>query len=323
MNISYTQKSTMVPKATESKSASVLDYSMQKKSLQRKADMANDTVQRVVQRLPGDEEKHGFPIDTFVYKDAQNDDLIYEEGGIAFTEYKENLKSSGFTGCMMMAFKFKQPYTCKKIDGNKKRVDPAVNYIAHVYCSNDERDTKKTLYDAEQSGLITIEVLIKPNNPNVYKKIDDTKVFPQLIGVLKLSRTGWSAEVKGKTQSKTSLGEEKIITEMDVNQTNFETLATKALVYASILSCENLDRESYWNVYAKLEDFAKSNSDSLISALNLTFDKKCKKIIVRALKSYTTKTLDEIKNLIVDDETKKIIEETWNSESQSASAGSW
>ena len=146
--------------------AYVDDSSSQNESLQRKADMANGAVQRVVQRETGVVQRVDppeFPIEEFVYKDPQNGDLIFEEGHIVFTKYEPNLVSSGFTGCLMMSFKFKKSYKCNKSPNGTMKVENGVPYIAHVFChSAVEKDTKKALVDAEQQNLISIEALFKP-----------------------------------------------------------------------------------------------------------------------------------------------------------------
>lgn len=179
-----------------------------------------------------------FPFYQFVYKDPQNGDLKFEKGHIVFTEYKSNLVSSGFTGCLMMAFKFNQSYTCNNFAGGTITVGTDnQSYIAHVFCSNDADDTKQSLIQAAQNGCITIEALFKPNRTSDLKKIVDVKCDPSLIGTLKKNEESWTAEVKGMkmTLNENGIFEKKEcdIRKLDAQTLARETRAVKALIYAS------------------------------------------------------------------------------------------
>ena len=410
----YASRSVPVLNTPAPNAAYVDDSSSQNESLQRKADMANGAVQRVVQRWPGDDDSseydemhqdgyvklgddeydemrqdgyeklsddeydemrqletipllgnypRDFPIDEFVYKNTINDDLKFKEGRILFTEYKANLISSGFNGCMMMAFKFNQSYTCDMLAGGKKRVHPAEIYIAHVY-KDGSGDLDAALVNAEREGLIEIDALFKPYDDRDGKNIEEEikksnlndseqalffSAMPSFTGAMKKNGNEYCAEVYvpdvsfGTTNNgirteknvnvydvvkklypdKERADEQKKIKTLNHQQLKEKTLATKAMVYATVISKKNVDDENFKYAFYKLEEIAKSNSDSLIEALNLTRNEMCKKNIIRVLRIYTDKTLDEIKCLIADDGTKRIVDDLWKSESPSASVGAW
>lgn len=106
------------------------------------------------------------------YKDLNNGDLIYSEGKIVFTKYNENdeLQSSGFSGCLMAAFKFlRQPTSDEQsnlISLNNHVLNLNSSYVAHIYAmpTEDQGDTKYKFMQLENSGLIKIEAMFKPFN---------------------------------------------------------------------------------------------------------------------------------------------------------------
>ena len=76
----YASRSVPVLNTPAPNAAYVDDSSSQNESLQRKADMANGAVQRVVQRETGVVQKvDDFPIVQFVYRASENNDLKYIE----------------------------------------------------------------------------------------------------------------------------------------------------------------------------------------------------------------------------------------------------
>ena len=230
MKSMYASRSVPVLNTPAPNAACVDDSSSQNESLQRKADMAYGAVQRVVQRETGVVQRvDDFPIVQFVYRAPDNNDLKFEKGRIVFTEYNANLVSSGFTGCLMMAFKFKKTYECKKSPNGEKMVNDRESYIAHVYCSDDDNDTKQNLIQAEQNGYITIEALFKPNRTSDLKKIEKTKCSPALTGTLKKNEECWVAEVNGKIKD----GGNRCIKKLDASALDKETDAVKAFIFAS------------------------------------------------------------------------------------------
>ena len=271
MKSMYASRSVPVLNTPAPDAAYVDDSSSQNESLQRKADMANGAVQRVAQRETGVVQRvDDFPIDQFVYRAPENNDLKFKEGCIVFTEYSPNLVSSGFTGCMMMAFKFKQSYTCNNYAGGTITVGTDnQSYIAHVFCSDDVADTKNALYDAEKSGLITIETLIKPSNPSNVDELKAGRFNGTLTGEMTKTHNGWIANVNARKWIGSSLSEdEENFKHFNEKQVQFETLATKALLYASVLVKKALASDV---VVDELKEYVvfKVNSNSIPRSLKL------------------------------------------------------
>ena len=239
----YASRSVPVLNTPAPNAAYVDDSSSQNESLQRKADMANGAVQRVVQRETGIVQKVDLP-EQFVYRAPENNDLKYIERCIAFTEYDPNLVSSGFTGCLMMAFKFNQSYTCNNFAGGTITVGTDnQSYIAHVFMKGpkDATDTRKALFDAEKDHLIEIEALFKPNVPSdlyrLYGKDND-----KLTGKLSQGENGWSANVYAQGPEAYSVltgntdfeYESKPIKTYNSEMLKKQTLAARAFVYATV-----------------------------------------------------------------------------------------
>lgn len=243
MKSMYASRSVSVLNTPVPNAAYVDDSSSQSESLQRKADMVNGVVQRVVQRETGIVQKVDLP-EQFVYRAPENNDLKYIERCIVFTEYDPNLVSSDFTGCMMMAFKFKQSYTCKNFAGGTITVGTDnQSYIAHVFMMGpkDATDTRKALFDAEKDHLIEIEALFKPNVPSdlyrIYGKDND-----KLTGKLSQGENGWSANVYAQgskaysvlTGNTDSEYKSKPIKTYNSEMLKKQTLAARAFVYATV-----------------------------------------------------------------------------------------
>lgn len=104
------------------------------------------------------------------YKDLIDGDLKFQDGKIVFTQYNGNeLQSSGFSGCLMAAFKFlRQPTSDEQslISLNSHVLNLNSSYVAHIYAmpTEDQGDTKYKFMQLENSGLIKIEAMFKPFN---------------------------------------------------------------------------------------------------------------------------------------------------------------
>lgn len=110
---------------------------------------------------------------TFTYDDYNTGVLGNKDGKVFFTEYKgQELYSSGFSGCIMAAFKFLRDNHIPNIDfENIIQIDKDKEYIAHVFCSSTkDLDTKYEFAKLEKDGIIRIEAMYKPY---VYKRDRD------------------------------------------------------------------------------------------------------------------------------------------------------
>lgn len=91
-----------------------------------------------------------------------------EAGKVYFTKYNgQELFSSGFSGCIMAVFKFKDLESAELRDIlnlNGNILDKESSYIAHVYAMSEEKsgDTKYQFAELEEKGLIHIEAMYKP-----------------------------------------------------------------------------------------------------------------------------------------------------------------
>ncbi len=290
MPITYAQKSSTDQKNADSNAAFVVDSSSQSASLQRKADMANCANQRVVQRDTGVVQRLGEADGKFMYvanlennkyvdgydqiaSDGQivrvggnpyfRSKLPFDPGMIIFTKYHGGeIKSPGFTGCLMMAFHFNGTIlqVNSLIGSGSDPLDPlgvgaADKYIAHIYCDNGEMDTKNALFDAERRNLITIEALFKPQIP-----VDDDNVkneclkcnFPvgynslAFTGGLEIDRYGrWGAKVYAQNANVYSAIKKSYqqtddcdmkLKHFNSEELDFQTLSTKALLYVAVLN---------------------------------------------------------------------------------------
>lgn len=102
---------------------------------------------------------------TFTYDDYNTGVLGNKDGKVFFTEYKgQELYSSGFSGCIMAAFKFLRDNHIPNIEfENIIQIDKDKEYIAHVFCSSaKDLDTKYEFAKLEKDGIIHIEAMYKP-----------------------------------------------------------------------------------------------------------------------------------------------------------------
>ena len=106
------------------------------------------------------------------YKDLEDGDLKFENQMIVFTKYNgDELFSSQFSGCIMVAFKFTN-WSSEEwgniLDLNGHSIDPESSYIAHVFAMGTEAegDTKYKFAQLENKGLIHIEAMYKPYKDN-------------------------------------------------------------------------------------------------------------------------------------------------------------
>ena len=180
MSTTYVHKQSSAQKKDAPSASSVLDASSQSESLQRKADMANNAAQRVVQRDTGVVQREKEYSEKFRYVDYNDvDGIINMPGKICFSKYQNGeTKSANFSGCIMMAFRFIRSFSELKSTGifeseseiNKENISGEL--IAHVYCDSTlSNDTKSALLEAETDELIAIDVLFKPKTLGDGEKI--------------------------------------------------------------------------------------------------------------------------------------------------------
>jgi len=322
MPITYAQKSSTDQKNADSNAAFVVDSSSQSASLQRKADMANCAAQRVVQRDTGVVQRLGEADGKFryvanlennVYVDGYDQfafngkivrmggnpyfrsKLPFDLGKIIFTKYHGGeIKSPGFTGCLMVAFRFKKAATDVKplIDPTS---DPFVSlgaedkFVAHAYCGGEGTDTKNALFDAERRELISIEAMFKPQTPE-----DDAKVKNECskraipIGYGDQSFTGgveidqygrWGANVYAQNANVYSAikksyqqadGRDMKLKHFNSEELDFQTLSTRAVVFASVLANQTPGTNEYMVARTNLKTIAWSNLDAICTAISLT-----------------------------------------------------
>lgn len=174
MQNTYAQKQKTAQKKDASTAAAVLDASSQSEGLQRKADMANGALQRVKKINGKDVLESGDPAYMkFKFQPSNNMDdfrVPYDAGGqIYFSPYiNGELKSAGFSGCFMMAFKF----TEKTASSNLTKYVPLNldnSFVAHV-----PNKSRQALFQAEQLDFIDIKALIRPFRGQDY---DADKVY--------------------------------------------------------------------------------------------------------------------------------------------------
>ena len=217
MQQNYSKKIEPIQKTSKNTASSVLDASSQSEGLQRKADMANGAVQRLVQRAPAD--------GVFVYYpnisgDRYKNRVPYRPGKICFTPYtRGEIMSAGFSGCFMMVFEFQESNLSvdssnapspifDTSENNLSPTDFSIPYIAHV-ATGPQGDAKEALFDAENRHLIQIIKIIKPyrnkeddkgsvlnvtrnqNNPLTYNQAGLSAV----TGSLSLINDSWTAKV--------------------------------------------------------------------------------------------------------------------------------
>lgn len=183
MFTTYAQKQATAQKSTVSNAAVVDD--------RRALPVAQRVVQRVggvVQRAPSDGKFVYFPdISGEVYKDR----VPYWYNKICFAPYNGGeVRSAGFNGCYMMAFRFVESNLFSMDDAeafnaslnifdrsNPIPTDFDITYIAHV--SND-RTARDALFDAENRGLVQIERIFRPYRSEVYDKpiLDSRSLSP-------------------------------------------------------------------------------------------------------------------------------------------------
>lgn len=159
MSTTYAQKQVPAQKTPPSNATAVNDLSS--------FPIAQRVMQKasgVVQRLPADRK--------FVYyPDISGDDcknrVPYKPEKICFTPYKGGeVRSAGFNGCYMMAFKFKDPgnthlsdyFQLLDKDSAPYPLNLKKTYIAHV--ANDT--AREALFDVENRGLLQIERIFRP-----------------------------------------------------------------------------------------------------------------------------------------------------------------
>ena len=305
MKSMYASRSVPVLNTPVPNAAYVDDSSSQNESLQRKADMANGAVQRVVQRETGVVQRTGEADGKFKYVANLNDNVYvradkrfkksvpYNTGLICFSEYKgAYLESAGFTGCIMMAFHF-NPHP-ELITLFTQGIAPVnyfgKKYIAHVYCASQD-DTKEALFDAEKRGLITIEAMFKPfksddANPITNAVLHDDRLRSftpdntrevkdcSFRGRMATDHTGqWIADVFVENKKIYECvkdkfiryPEKKKIKHYDSADLKYQTITTKAYLYASIVANGANDRMKL-QAKMKLLRIANRNKHALIYA---------------------------------------------------------
>lgn len=246
---SHIQKPASPQSTTTTQAKSINDSSANSMTLQRHAILTSSVIQCA---NPSDKKFKYFPNISDNYKDR----VPYEPGFICFTKYNGGLiKSAGFNGCFMMAFKFQNGFI--SLLENPTSIALNATYIAHV--ANGIGDTKEALFDAENRGLITIEAIFRPyrNSAMDYPRSttisDGNKVasvlpgtpyrqagMDKLTGGLEKTENGWESHVF--TQEKIYPNEQNhdFIWKNEfipyrtrrAGGMQQETLATKAYIYA-------------------------------------------------------------------------------------------
>ena len=156
--------------------------------------------QRVIQRV--NEANRKF---VYVENSGAPDFLIpYLPNTIQFTKYQGGeIRSAGFTGCFMMAFRFNSE---KDADVNNLFLNPfpGLNYN-DTYVAHVDNKEKKAVFDALRRELIIIEAMFRPYNNNTnetkikIKRIDER--FTEGHAGLK-NRTGSMTRTRERTPIK-------------------------------------------------------------------------------------------------------------------------
>ena len=281
MSTTYAPKQVPAQKKDANSAASVVDDSSQGEALQRKADMANCAAQRVVQRDTGVVQRAGAYSHKFKYVDYNDMGGISNSSGkIHFSEYQNReTKSGDFSGCLMMAFRFIESYDDlkrKKVFEDETGIDEQIiskQLIAHVFCDSDlSKDTKSAILDAEDEGLIAIDVLFKPKTPGDCEKTlkNQAEGCSQdfFMGGLTFTQGSspqngsWNATVYAQNQNvydkikgdySQSEDVEKKLKFFDNEALIVQTNATRAFVYASLGKYDNM--VSILNQYEADENF--------------------------------------------------------------------
>ena len=188
--------------------------------------------------------------------------IPYKSGMICFTPYSEEegeVRSAGFSGCFMMAFRFNSDFdrynqVVRLLTNNNQHINTSKVYIAHV-----ANNAKESLYDAEKRGLIFIEAIYRPYRSeeldypakhSSQENVSDGKAcVNNLTGGLSHSGDGWMANVyyqEKKYHKKSSdlsvfnmdkfNWENKPVPNRSLDSESLKevTLATKAFIYASV-----------------------------------------------------------------------------------------
>jgi hypothetical protein len=213
--------------------------------------MNRDVAQRVIQRTG--EANGKFCYDP--YSSDVNFRVPYTPNTIHFTKYKagSEIRSAGFNGCYMMAFRFNED---KKIDVEKMFAKPVQDldydavYIAHV--ANDD-EGKFALLDAETRRLIFIDSIFRPyrnesiENSYIPKDWSD-KTFSsgsqagidRFTGGMKLGEKGWEGKVykQEKIAESTKIriigGVPEVVADNDLNEE--ETMTVGEAIAAGSIS---------------------------------------------------------------------------------------
>lgn len=177
------EESASASRGVSSKAANVEDLRQVSKAQQILSQNQN-----AVQTHPADGAFVFYPnISGDVYKDR----VPYWYNKICFAPYKGGeVRSAGFNGCYMMAFRFVESNLLSMDDAvafnaslnifdrsNPIPTDFDITYIAHV--SND-RTARDALFDAENRGLVQIERIFRPYRSEVYDKpiLDSRSLSP-------------------------------------------------------------------------------------------------------------------------------------------------
>ena len=313
MSTAYAEKQFPVQKKNTSTTTSVFDASSQSKLLQRKADTINKTTPHLMQREIDVVQRVAkpFPIDTFVYRSAVNNDLKYSTGLIVFDEYNNDLKSSNFTGCLMVAFKFNDDYSCKKYndDNNSVDVKKERNYIAHAFMEglSSGNDTRVDLTNAERNNLITISAMYKPNCfMDKFRDFHNGSIEDHgIIGKMTIDEEKWKAAVYAQTdnadhflkEDKNSNKSEPVKT-YNSDELELQTLATKAFIYASILVNKKTQVNNHKKNCLELIKIAKTHPQAIVIARDI-LSTKDEEISFLKYISDTNWTIEDI-NLLSD-----------------------
>lgn len=164
MKSTYAQKNEVNPCVT-SRNVACVDDRRAVPVAQRVLQRESGAVQRVKKEGGNDILEEDDPAyNTFIfqqYEDDENFRVLYDAGGkIYFTPYNNGeIKSAGFTGCFMMAFKFNENVVSSNLIENNSSnpLNLDAFYIAHV-----PNKSRQALFQAEQLNIIDIKALIRP-----------------------------------------------------------------------------------------------------------------------------------------------------------------
>lgn len=268
-----------------------------------------------MQRVDPPEIPPKFPNDKFIYGIIKtNGCLKYETGFVSFCECRTDasVESDDFSGCMMMAFRFKQPYKCQRLTGEYVQgvpqsdyvyVAPGTDYIAHVYCNSDG-DMKKEIFNAEKKGYIEVEALYKPFNDEDSENLRNAEKLSvaekqiSFKGSMNRDENGkWIADVyapqngaaydaiKGSYLQHDDSN--KRLKHFDSDALHFETLATKAMVYASVIVQNNTlgdvaTHEAKKEAWNDLKEIASAEMNIIQHAMSLVKENSKEHKILKA-----------------------------------------